>query len=206
MSPNASAGTFSRRAFIERMGAGAGALAAGMFFAPPARSQFALTSPVVFGRMFPDLGPANPANDRVRAALRDIGKARGILDAADNLAAGPVALIADPALSLNNPNNTTHTAGTTFMGQFIDHDMTFDTDVAARRPDGARADSVNARTPALRPRLGLRRRARAGRRSSTSRAATGRKLRIESGGLFEDLPRARATARPSSPTRATTRT
>ena len=83
MSPNASAGTFSRRAFIERMGAGAGALAAGMFFAPPARSQFALTSPVVFGRMFPDLGPANPANDRVRAALRDIGKAGGILDAAD---------------------------------------------------------------------------------------------------------------------------
>jgi hypothetical protein len=81
------------------MGAGAGAVAAGMFFAPPARSQFALTSPVVFGRMFPDLAPANPATDRVSAALRDIGKPGGILDAADNLAAGPVQLIVDPALS-----------------------------------------------------------------------------------------------------------
>ena len=192
MSPNASAGTFSRRAFIERMGAGAGALAAGMFFAPPARSQFALTSPVVFGRMFPDLGPANPANDRVRAALRDIGKARGILDAADNLAAGPVALIADPALSLNNPNNTTHTAGTTFMGQFFDHDMTFDT-TSRLGITTAPEQTVNARTPSLdldslygngpsgSPQL----------YDPRDRA----KLRIESGGLFEDVPRQRnATA------------
>jgi hypothetical protein len=35
-------------------------------------------------------------------------------------------LIVDPALNVNNPNNTTHTAGNTFMGQFMDHDMTFD--------------------------------------------------------------------------------
>jgi hypothetical protein len=35
----------------------------------------------------------------VSAALRDIGKPGGILDAADNLAAGPVQLIVDPALS-----------------------------------------------------------------------------------------------------------
>ena len=87
------AGAFSRRAFIGKVGAGAGALAAsgtfGLFAAPPARSQFAATSPVVFGRMFPDLGPANSASDRVRAALRDIGKPGGILDAADNLARRP---------------------------------------------------------------------------------------------------------------------
>ena len=71
MSPDASAGTFSRRAFIERMGAGAGALAAGMFFAPPARSQFALTSPVVFGRMFPDLATGQPGQrPRARRAAR----------------------------------------------------------------------------------------------------------------------------------------
>ena len=38
-----------------------------------------------------------------------------------------VALIVDPALSLNNPNNDSHTAGVTFVGQFLDHDMTFDT-------------------------------------------------------------------------------
>ena len=40
--------------------------------------------------------------------------------------AGPIALIVDPDLSMNNPNNPAHTAGTTFMGQFMDHDMTFD--------------------------------------------------------------------------------
>jgi hypothetical protein len=27
---------------------------------------------------------------------------------------------------VNNPNNPTHTAGTTFFGQFLDHDITFD--------------------------------------------------------------------------------
>ena len=181
--------TYSRRAFLGRMGAGAGALAAGgLFSAPAARSQFALTSPVVFGRMFPDLGPANPANDRVRAALRDIGKPGGILDAADNLAAGPVALIADPNLSLNNPNNPQHTAGTTFMGQFFDHDMTFDT-TSRLGVTTAPEQTVNARTPSLdldslygngpsgSPQLyDLRDRA---------------KLRIESGGLFEDVPRTR---------------
>jgi hypothetical protein len=183
---------YSRRAFIEKVGAGAGALAAsstwGLFFAPPARSQFALTSPTVFGRMFPDLGPANPANDRIRAALRDIGKAGGILDAADNLAAGPVALIADPALSVNNPNNTTHTAGTTFMGQFFDHDMTFDTTsrlgitTAPEQTPNARTpsldlDSVYGNGPSGSPQL----------YDPRDRA----KLRIESGGLFEDVPRQR---------------
>ena len=48
------------------------------------------------------------------------------MDAKDDLAEGPIHLIVNPALSLNNPNNPTHTAGTTFMGQFIDHDLTFD--------------------------------------------------------------------------------
>ena len=136
--------------------------------------------------MFPDLGPANPATDRVRAALRDIGKPGGILDAADNLAAGPVALIADPNLSLNNPNNPKHTAGTTFMGQFFDHDMTFDT-TSRLGVTTAPEQTVNARTPSLdldsvygngpfgSPQL----------YDSRDRA----KLRIESGGLFEDVPR-----------------
>jgi hypothetical protein len=124
----------------------------------------------------------------VRAALRDIGKPGGILDAADNLAAGPVQLIVDPALSLNNPNNTTHTAGTTFMGQFFDHDMTFDT-TSRLGITTAPEQTVNARTPSLdldslygngpseSPQL----------YDARDRA----KLRIESGGLFEDVPRQR---------------
>jgi len=68
------------------------------------------------------------------------------MDARDNLAAGPLNLIVDPALNERNQNNDTHTAGTTFMGQFMDHDMTFDTTSALGVPtDPAR--SPNARVP-----------------------------------------------------------
>ena len=153
---------YSRRNFLGRAGAGAGALAAGStfggIFAPAARSQFAQTSPTVFGRMFPDLGPANAATNRVRDALRDIGKLGGPLDAQDNLAAGPVDLIVDPALSANNANNPTHTAGTTFMGQFLDHDMTFDT--TSRLGVTTAPERTRERTDAFaRPGLGLRQRA-----------------------------------------------
>src|SRR5512144_3327912 len=86
-----------------------------------------------FGRMF-NLPPFAPPIDAVRTALLELGKAGGILDANDNLAAGPKALIIDPALSVNNPNNLTHTAGTTFFGQFLDHDMTFDRKSPLGRP------------------------------------------------------------------------
>jgi hypothetical protein len=44
------------------------------------------------------------------------------LDAADDLDKGPILLITDLSLSANNGNNPTHTAGTTFFGQFVDHD------------------------------------------------------------------------------------
>jgi hypothetical protein len=84
------------------------------------------TLPGRFGRMF-HLPPFAPPTDAVRAALLELGKPGGILDANDDLAAGPVKLIVDPTLSTHNRNNPTHTAGTTFMGQFLDHDMSFDT-------------------------------------------------------------------------------
>ena len=147
---------FSRRGFIATVGAGtAGAVALGRRGAGrpgpgrrPVRrlrhSRFrpSLATPADrFGRMFPDLPPFVPANDRNRAALIDIGKPGGILDAKDPLAAGPVQLITDPALSANNRNNPEHTAGMTFLGQFLDHDMTFDTDLAAGRADRAGVDA-----------------------------------------------------------------
>jgi hypothetical protein len=124
--------------------------------------------------------------------LLDIGKPGGILDANDDLAAGPVALIVDPALSLNNPNNPAHTAGITFMGQFLDHDMTFDLTSRLGEPTEP-LDSPNARTPAfdldsvygggpvMDPDLYVP----VPQRSREQPI----KLRIESGGLFEDLPR-----------------
>jgi hypothetical protein len=75
--------------------------------------------------MFPNLRPFAAATDEVKAALVDLGKRGGLLDAADDLGKGPISLITDLSLSANNRNNPTHTAGTTFFGQFVDHDITF---------------------------------------------------------------------------------
>jgi Animal haem peroxidase len=175
---------YTRRGFLGRVGASAGAVViAGL---PAARSAVAQTSPQVFGRMFPNLPPFAPATEEVRAALRDIGRRGGLLDAQDNLAAGPVALIADPNQSANNADNNTHTAGTTFMGQFLDHDMTFDT----TSPLGIVTDpeaSPNARTPSF----DLDSVYGGGFTESPQlyRDDDRAKLRIENGGLFEDLPR-----------------
>jgi hypothetical protein len=93
-----------------------GAVAVGGLAPPAVRSAYAQTSPQVFGRMFPNLPPFAPADERVRAALRDMGRPGGLMDAQDNLTAGPVVQLADLNLSANNRNNDTHSAGTTFMG------------------------------------------------------------------------------------------
>jgi heme peroxidase len=146
---------YSRRGFLKRAGAGAGAVAlsggVGAAMAPravAARSATVSTSPTTFGRIFPNLPPFAAATDAVRAALADLGKPGGLVDAKDDLSKGPVLLITDLSLSANNPNNPAHTAGTTFVGQFIDHDITFDT----ASPLGVPTDpalSKNARTPSL---------------------------------------------------------
>ena len=78
----------------------------------------------------------------------ELGKEGEILDAKDALDQGPILLITNPALSENNPNNPNHTAGTTFMGQFMDHDMTFDLTSRLGVPPPPE-ESVNTRTPAL---------------------------------------------------------
>ena len=138
-----------------------------------------------FGRMF-RLTPFAEPTPAVSAALVRLGARGGLLDARDQLSAGPLALIVDPLLNLNNPNNDTETAGMTFLGQFLDHDMTFDTgsrlgkptnphrSVNARRPFFD-LDSVYGDGPAGSPHL--------------FETADHAKLRVESGGLFEDLPR-----------------
>jgi hypothetical protein len=100
-----------------------------------------------FGRMFPSLPAFSADTPSIRAALREVGKPGGLMDAGDDLT-DPIALIVDPALSAGNPNNPTMTAGFTFLGQFLDHDMTFDpTSSLARRQD---PESIrNFRIPAL---------------------------------------------------------
>ncbi len=97
-----------------------------------------------FGRMF-HLPKFAPPTNAVRDALMELGRLGGILDANDDLAAGPVALIVDPNLSLVNRNNPTDTAGVTFFGQFLDHDMTFDLTSRLGFPTQPRR-SPNART------------------------------------------------------------
>jgi hypothetical protein len=156
-------------------------------------------SSVDFGRIFPKLPPFAEANDRVRAALLEVGKPGGIMDAADQLSAGPTALIVDPAVNGNptasdlygtNPDNPTMTAGSTFLGQFIDHDITFDQTSTLGVPHNPLI-SPNTRTPALdldsvfgggpglRPNLYV----------ENADGSVGPKLKIGTGGVHEDVPR-----------------
>jgi hypothetical protein len=197
----------SRRALLRAGGTGLGAVAltgvAGVASARPAGAAVAtvrsssgcpmhagggLTPSATFGRMF-DLAPFAHDSARLRTALSEIGDAGGPLDAADDLfgpGGGPVTLITDPSLSLVNQNNPRDTAGMTFIGQFIDHDLTFDATsrlgVATEpttSPNGRSArfdlDSVYGGGPVIQPEL--------------YDPAHPTKFRLESGGQFEDLPR-----------------
>ncbi|HYZ80051.1 MAG TPA: peroxidase family protein [Solirubrobacteraceae bacterium] len=152
-----------------------------------------------FGRLFPNLPPFADANDKVRAALTEVGMQGGILDAGDDLEANPKDLILNPAVNGNptpgndrgtNPDNPTMTAGSTFVGQFIDHDITFDQTSQLGVPQNP-VISPNTRTPALdldsvfgggpgmRPDL----------YETNPGGTVGPKLKIGTGGVHEDVPR-----------------
>ena len=79
-----------------------------------------------FGRLFPTLPPFSLDTPTLRAALMKIGERNGIMDAKDDLTQHPTALILNATLFTNNPDNPDMTAGMTFLGQFLDHDMTLD--------------------------------------------------------------------------------
>lgn len=141
--------------------------------------------PDSFGRMF-ELPPFAAPTPQVHAALMELGKRGGLMDAGDDLNADPLALITDPALSVNNPDSDQHVAGVTFLGQFLDHDMTFDASSPLGRPTDPRRvpnvrrpffdlDSVYGSGPAGSPLL--------------YEPLDPAKLRVEFGGRFEDLPR-----------------
>ncbi len=91
-----------------------------------------------FGRLFPSL-PAFAADvPKVRAALFELGKKGGLMDAND----------APPPAPSTNPDNETISAGFTFLGQFIDHDLSFDpTSILERQNDPEALE--NFRTPTL---------------------------------------------------------
>jgi Animal haem peroxidase len=154
---------------------------------------------MLFGRIFPQLPPFAAATDTVPAALLEVGQPGGIMDAGDDLAAGPKALIVDPAVNGNptssnpygtNPDNPTMTAGSTFVGQFTDHDITFDqtsqlgqTANPLTSPNSrTRAldlDSVFGGGPAIRPDLYV----------PNPDGSVGPALKLGSGGVHEDVPR-----------------
>lgn len=78
-----------------------------------------------FTRMFPELPPFAPPTDAAREQAKKLGEKGGLIDALDNLT-DPIKSITDPVLSLNNPDNPNMTAGVTFFGQFLHHDVTLD--------------------------------------------------------------------------------
>lgn len=181
-----------RRRFLKALGAGAattwasGALGLALVRGaqPPdvARQES-------FGRMF-RLPPFAPPTNAVRSALSELGKAGGIMDAQDDLEAGPVDLIVKEELNKINRNNPSHTAGVTFFGQFLDHDLTFDSrsrlgfptqpiTSANTRSAVFDLDSVYGGGPAQTPEI----------YDPDDRI----KMKVESGGQFEDLPRDTST-------------
>jgi Animal haem peroxidase len=187
----------SRRKFLGALGAGVALGSTGLLGVREALAQRFVISEEFFGRMFPRLNPFFENTSRsLNEALLEAGKLGGVLDAKDRLPASASAvdqaqnainLIVDPALNVNNPNNTTHTAGTTFMGQFMDHDMTFD-QTSALGAETDPEDSRNTRSPTLdldSVYLGGPSRSRQLYGHENSRI----KFKIGSGGLFEDLPR-----------------
>jgi hypothetical protein len=183
-------GRISRKRFLGTAGAAAGTAALsprGALAAPPRHPAHGrgFLRPEHFGRIF-DLPPFARQTPRVEAALRELGMPGGLLDAGDQLSAGAEALISDPALSANNPNNPSHTAGTTFFGQFVDHDITFDAGSTLGRATVPEA-TKNFRTPALD--LDSVYGAGPVAQQELYDASDHAKLKVESGGLFEDLPR-----------------
>ncbi|MEV4320427.1 heme peroxidase family protein [Actinocrispum sp. NPDC049592] len=132
------------------------------------------------------LPPFAQPTQRVMDALRELGRPGGLMDAKDPLQEGPVRLITNPELSPGNLDNPFHTAGTTFFGQFVDHDFTFDMNSRLGVPTPPESspntrfptlslDSVYGNGPIANPEL--------------YSPADRKKFLVESGGQFEDLPR-----------------
>jgi hypothetical protein len=130
-------------------------------------------------------------------ALVEMGARGGLLDAGDDLSAGPETLFLEKYIFTDesgyrfagnrlNPSNTMSVAGTTFFAQFMAHDISFDATSPLGRPTDVQK-AMNARTPAfdlesiygggsaLAPQL-----------YDQDEPA---KLRIDRSGRYEDVPR-----------------
>ncbi|MEM7140404.1 MAG: peroxidase family protein [Actinomycetota bacterium] len=138
-----------------------------------------------FTRMFDEPVFAEPRQE-LTEALEELGRVGGIMDANDPLELGAVRLITEPDLSPNNPDNPFNTAGVTFVGQFLDHDITRDAGSRLGSPESLRR-SVNLRS--ARFDLDSVYGGGPGEMRQLYTDADPFVLRVESGGRFEDLPR-----------------
>ncbi|HEX8436750.1 heme peroxidase family protein, partial [Archangium sp.] len=105
----------------------------------PPKSQFHARGR--FGRLFPELPVFASDTPVIRDALSKLGALGGLMDAKDPIAGQP-----QPGAS--NEDNATISAGFTFFGQFIDHDLTFDPTSSLERQNDPEA-LENFRTPSL---------------------------------------------------------
>jgi hypothetical protein len=94
-----------------------------------------------FGRLFPSLPPFAKDTPAVRERLMELGRPGGLLDAGD-----PPPPVNPLTPNPSNRDSPDQTAGVTFLGQFLDHDVTFDPTSSLERqadPEAVR----NFRTP-----------------------------------------------------------
>ncbi|MFT4867207.1 MAG: hypothetical protein ACI9N0_000711 [Ilumatobacter sp.] len=139
-------------------------------------------TPDRFSRLFDLPSFAEPSRE-LREAITEMGRPGGMMDANDPLEVGPIRLITEPELSPNNRDNPTHTAGVTFMGQFLDHDITRDAgSLLGRATPVRRSTNLRSATFDLDSVYG-------GGPDESPELYDGFRLRIESGGQFEDLLR-----------------
>lgn len=122
--------------------------------------------------------------EEMRSALIELSRPGGVLDANDPLEVGPIRLITEPELSPNNQDNPRLTAGNTFVGQFLDHDITRDAGSQLGRPD-ALDRSTNLRTA----RFDLDSVYGGGPTEMPDLYDDDLRFVVQSGGLFEDVPR-----------------
>src|SRR5262245_29066757 len=177
----------TRRRFLASVVAGAAgtALLPLESFAQHLEGQRVATRSDRFSRMF-DLPSFAEPTPRIQAALMELGAPGGLMDERDPLHEGPIRLITNPELSPRNRDNTAATAGLTFLGQFLDHDMTFDATSRLGEPTRPERAS-NTRTPAF----DLDSVYGGGFASNPELydPADHAKFKVEHGGQFEDLPR-----------------
>jgi Animal haem peroxidase len=101
-----------------------------------------------FTRMFPDLPPYAPPTEAAREQAKKLGEKGGPIDALDILS-DPIQSILNPGqFSPNNPDNPNMTAGVTFFGQFLDHDITLDPRSPLLEPSNPKK-TTNFRTAAF---------------------------------------------------------